>query len=300
VVLPLAKEDLFDPEFFQRLQVLSLRLKKHRQMQRRGAQSSPATGQTREFKDYRHYSSGEDYRAIDWRLYARLDRLFVRLFEETQELHLHLLIDTSASMAVPHVQKRLQALRLAAALAYLGLSNQQHVSLYALGAGLWPVLPPLRSLGALEQLSQLLCQLSFAGVADLEKCFAEFRPPRLQQGLIFVISDFYGSAVGTAATAFQHSSSWPGETHLVQVMHSAERAPAALGQVQLEEVETQEQRSFSLTKADLQRYQQLYDTFLQDLRSAAASRNLQWNQLQADQPFDEQCLAIVMKSAGLA
>jgi uncharacterized protein (DUF58 family) len=296
----LAREALFDPEFFQRLQALSLRMKKRRHLQRRGAQSSPATGQTREFKDYRHYSPGEDYRGIDWRLYARLDKLFVRLFEETQELHLHLLVDTSASMAVPHAEKRAHALQLTAALAYLGLSNQQHVSLYALGSGLKPVLPPLRSLASLEQLAQALCQLPYSGVADLEKCFAAFHPPRRQLGLIFVISDFYGTEVNAAVKALRHVTSWPGEVHLVQVMHAAERSPTALGAVQLEEVETQEQRQFALTAADLLRYQQLYDAFVEDLRTAALSRKVQWNQWQADQAFDEQCLAIVMQSAGLA
>ena len=117
----LEREDLFDASFLDRLRVLALRLRKRRQLMRRGSQSTPATGFTREFKDYRHYTPREDYRAIDWRLYARLEKLFVRLYEETQELNLHILLDTSTSMAQPFPEKRRQALRFAVALAYLAL-----------------------------------------------------------------------------------------------------------------------------------------------------------------------------------
>ena len=113
----IAREDLFDAAFLDRLRSLAVRLRKRRMLTRRGAQSTPATGFTREFKDYRHYTPREDYRAIDWRLYARLDKLFVRLYEETQELNLHVIVDTSASMARPFADKRRQALRFAVALA---------------------------------------------------------------------------------------------------------------------------------------------------------------------------------------
>ena len=93
------REELFDSVFLDRLKMLTLRLRKRKELLRRGNQATPATGFTREFKDYRHYTAKEDYRAIDWRLYARLGKLFVRLYEETQELSLHIVLDTSHSMA---------------------------------------------------------------------------------------------------------------------------------------------------------------------------------------------------------
>ena len=76
----MAEEELFDAAFLDRLRMLAVRLRKRRQLMRRGNQSTPSTGYTREFKDYRHYTPKEDYRAIDWRLYARLDKLFVRIY----------------------------------------------------------------------------------------------------------------------------------------------------------------------------------------------------------------------------
>src|SRR5215212_2387676 len=115
----ISRDDLFDSQFLDRLRTLSLLLRKRKVLLRRGHQSTPATGFTREFKDYRRYTARDDYRAIDWRLYARLEKLFVRLYEETQELHVHVIVDTSGSMAQPFEQKRNQALRFAVALAYL-------------------------------------------------------------------------------------------------------------------------------------------------------------------------------------
>ncbi|MBU6179422.1 MAG: DUF58 domain-containing protein, partial [Verrucomicrobia bacterium] len=75
---PTRREDLFDADFLDRLRALFLRLRKRKQLRRKGLQATPATGFTREFKDFRHYTPRDDYRSIDWRLYARLDRLFIR------------------------------------------------------------------------------------------------------------------------------------------------------------------------------------------------------------------------------
>src|SRR3954471_7982564 len=140
----LTREDLFDSQFLDRLRTLALRLRKRRALMKRGAQSTPATGFTREFKDYRHYTARDDFRAIDWRLYARLEKLFVRLYEEVQELHVHIVVDTSGSMALPFTDKRRQALRFAVALAYLGLAGQHRVSMYSMNETINQELPPLR------------------------------------------------------------------------------------------------------------------------------------------------------------
>ena len=90
--------DLFDADFLGRLRTLFFKLRKRRQLAKKGLQSSPAAGITREFKDYRHYTPGDDFRTIDWRLYARLERMFIRIFEEVQEYHVHILVDRSGSM----------------------------------------------------------------------------------------------------------------------------------------------------------------------------------------------------------
>ncbi|MBX7211334.1 MAG: DUF58 domain-containing protein [Verrucomicrobiaceae bacterium] len=297
---PLLREELFDAAFLDRLRTLALRLRKRRQLMRRGAQSTPATGFTREFKDYRHYSRGEDYRAIDWRLYARLGKLFVRLYEETQELNLHVLVDTSASMARPSSAKRTQALRFAVALAYLALSAQQRVSLYSMSHTVKQELPPLRGQGNVEKIIQTVARLNFEGFTDFERCFQEFRPARQRFGVIFVISDFFGRDVGTAAEAVARAATWPGEVHFLQIVHPAERSPELEGEVELAEVETGEKRRFWLTKRDVQRYMETFDAFAENLSRTCASRHIDFFQCATDEPFEDRFLDLLVRGSALA
>ena len=296
----LAREELFDAAFLDRLRTLALRLRKRRQLMRRGAQSTPATGFTREFKDYRHYARGEDYRAIDWRLYARLDKLFVRLYEETQELNLHLLVDISGSMARPFGEKRKQALRFAVALAYLALSSQQRVSLYTMSDTVKQELPPLRGQGNVEKIIQAATRLNFEGLTDIEKCFQDFRPARQRFGVIFVISDFFGRDVNSAADAVARAASWPGEIHFLQIVHPAERTPDLEGEVELAEVETGEKRRFWLTKRDVQRYVETFDAFAENLGRTCASHRIDFFQCATDEPFEDRFLDMLVRGSALA
>jgi len=296
----LEREDLFDAAFLDRLRSLAVRLRKRRALMRRGSQSTPATGFTREFKDYRHYTPREDYRAIDWRLYARLDKLFVRLYEETQELNLHILVDTSGSMAEPYAEKRKQALRFAVALAYLGLAGHQRVSLYSLGDTVRQELPPLRGQGNIEKIIQAAKRLKFGGLTDLQRGFAEFHPTRQRYGVIFVISDFFGRDVTTATESVKRAAAWPGECHFVQILHPEERQPSLEGEVELAEVETGERRRFWLTRRDVQRYVDVFDAFCEELSRTCASHRIDFMQCGAMEPFEDRFLDLLNRGTALA
>ena len=296
----LEREDLFDASFLDRLRVLALRLRKRRQLMRRGSQSSPATGFTREFKDYRHYTPREDYRAIDWRLYARLDKLFVRLYEETQELNLHILLDTSTSMAQPFPEKRRQALRFAVALAYLALSAQQRVSVYSMSDTVHQELPPLRGQGNIEKVIQAVSKLKFDGLTNMKRCFEEYRPSKQRYGIIFVISDFFGHEIGSATEAVARVSAWPGENHFLQIIHPKERQPELEGELELAEVETGERRRFWLTKKDVQRYVETFDAFSENLARECASHRVDFLQISSNEAFEERFLDLLVRGSALA
>ncbi len=199
--------ELFDPAFLGRLRALFFRLRRRRQLRRKGQQATPTAGFTREFKDHRHYVPGDDFRSIDWRLYARLERMFVRIFEEVQEFHVHILVDRSRSMVDPFPEKRLLGLRLAVALAYLGLISQHRVSLFSFGDDVQRELPPLKGQGHIHEILQHLSRLPFDGVTSLTRSLAGFRPNRDRRGLVFLISDFFGRAPEEAEEAIRKSAS---------------------------------------------------------------------------------------------
>src|SRR5262245_22585341 len=121
--MPTDVEPLLAPEFLHRLEQLELVSRKIFQGRMKGERLSKKKGQSVEFADYRNYVVGDDLRHLDWNLYARLDRLFIRLFLEEEDLHFYLLIDNSLSMDFGTPTKLHYARQVAAALGFIGLVN---------------------------------------------------------------------------------------------------------------------------------------------------------------------------------
>lgn len=298
--LPASREELFDADFLDRLRALYLRLRKRKQLRRKGLQSTPATGFTREFKDFRHYTPKDDYRSIDWRLYARLDRLFIRLYEEIQEFNVHIVIDTSASMIEPFPEKRLTSLKLAVALGYMGLVGHHRVSLYSIGDHLADPPPPMKGQGSLQRILDFAGDLKFGGLTDLNRCFQDFQPGRQRYGIIFVISDLFGRDIEEAREAIRHASAWPGEIHFIQVFHPWEEKPEVEGEIELLDVETREERRLWFTPRDLERYEARFQEFLTDIESSCQSRQIDYQRWRTDTPFDELFLDLLSRGSALA
>lgn len=293
-------EELFDPQFLERLRAMFLRLRKRKKLRRKGLQNTPATGYTREFKDYRSYTPDDDYRSIDWRLYARLEKLFIRLYEEVQEFHLHIVVDASASMAQPFNEKRLSALRLGVALGYLGLIGQHRVSLYSMREKVVDALPPLKGQGNVQRIIDYLSKLEFGGATQLRKCFRDFKPSRRRYGIIFVLSDLYGQDINSAKEAISHSIAWPGEIHMIHIMHPWERKPDLEGEIQLVDVETNEARKLWLTKRELKRYTETYETYLKTIERECIARQMDYMQWSTDGSFEDLFLNLLSRGSALA
>ena len=135
---------LFDEAFLRRLEALELASRRLTAGRMKGERRSIRRGQSVEFADYRNYSHGDDLRQLDWNVYARLEKLFVKLFVEEEDVTVHVLVDASASMDFGDPNKLDFARRAGAALAYLGLANLDRVSVAFLGDGRATTLRPLR------------------------------------------------------------------------------------------------------------------------------------------------------------
>src|SRR5450631_1478599 len=116
-----------DAQTLQRLDTLSLQARRPMASGRPGRRRSPLAGSSMEFADYRRYAPGDDFRRIDWRAYARLERLFLRVFEAEENITVTILIDCSASMYHGTPVKADLAIGLAAALAYVALRSEDTV-----------------------------------------------------------------------------------------------------------------------------------------------------------------------------
>jgi len=292
-------DDLFDPAFLDRLRALVLRLRKRRLLRKKGLQSTPATGFTREFKDFRHYTPHDDYRAIDWRLYARLERLFIRLYEEVQEFHVHVLLDTSESMNSPHPEKRRTGLKLAVALSALGLLGQHRVTLHTMKDRVVSELPPLKGQVNLRRILDHVRGLPFGGATDLERCFQDFRPSRQRQGIIFVISDLFGHDLEETPRALERTAAWPGETHVLHVHHPLEKSPALTGEVELVDVETGEARRLWLSPRDVERHEAAFAEWSAAIERACLSRRVDFLPWPTDVDFDDAFLSLLSRGSAL-
>src|SRR3984957_17958546 len=157
---------LLDPQFLARLEQLELVSRKIFLGRMKGERRSKRKGQSVEFADYRNYVIGDDLRFLDWNLYARLDRLFIRLFMEEEDLHFYILIDNSLSMDFGNPTKLHYAKQVAAALGFVGLRTLPGVLLGPFNARLSKSSGAMRGRRSLWQLMDFLNKTQPAGPSD--------------------------------------------------------------------------------------------------------------------------------------
>src|SRR5713226_10488374 len=167
-------QPLLDPEFLARLEQLELVSRKIFLGRLKGERRSKRKGQSVEFADYRNYVVGDDLRFLDWNLFARLDKLFIRLFMEEEDLHFYVLLDNSLSMDFGNPTKLRFAKQVAAALGFIGLVNMDRVVIEAFNDRLTQSLPAVRGRRSLWRLMDFLTKLEPAGPSDLKRALRTF------------------------------------------------------------------------------------------------------------------------------
>ncbi len=227
---------VFDPEFLQTLETLSVVSRRRVRGQQRGERRSIVRGRGIEFDDYRAYQPGDDYRYIDWNIVSRLDRLFVKLFSEEEDLDVHLLLDTSRSMSAGTPSKLTLAMRLAAAIGYIGLANLDRVAVTAFTSAPGPSLGRLRGRPRAFDLLQFLGALRPGGGTHMELALRHHLATAARRGLLIVLSDlldphgYEGGLLAACQRRFQ--------TFVIHVMADEEVLPRLTGEVRLVDVET--------------------------------------------------------------
>jgi len=183
---------VFDEAFLRQLERLMLVTKKSVQGGMKGVRRSVKRGQSVEFTDYRNYTLGDDLRALDWNLYARLEKLFIKLFIEEEDVNVHILLDASASMDGGNPDKLVFGKRAAAALAYIGLASYDRISMAVLQGKAARRFPPVRGTGRVFQvLSDLSGVKPHNGATDLAAACRHYAAQITQRGPLILISDLF-------------------------------------------------------------------------------------------------------------
>src|SRR5688572_20765015 len=184
-----ARAPLFDEAFLRRLEQLELASRRMTAGRMKGERRSTRRGQSVEFADYRTYASGDDLRQVDWNAYARLERLFLKLFVEEEDVTVHVLVDASRSMDYGEPNKLDAARRAAAALAYLGLASMDRVSVAFLGDGAASMLPPIRGKRRALEMFRFLSEPRTERLTGLAAAARAYAGRMLGTGPLLLISD---------------------------------------------------------------------------------------------------------------
>lgn len=262
----------------------------------RGERRSRRRGSGYEFADYRTYVQGDDLRFLDWNLYGRLERLFLKLFHEEEDLQVAIWLDASASMGFGEPSKFEFGRRLAAALAYVAMANYDRVVLEAHMDAAQRVSPPLRGRHDLRRAIEFLGALAPSGPTDLQEGLRAFRLRHRRPGMKIVISDFLDRE------GFEPGLKWlAGPTHTVVVLHvlsPEEIRPRILGDLTLVDSEDGQETEVSITPGLLRRYRENLQALCSGLRAWCRARGIAYFFVPSDTPLKRVILES-MRMAGV-
>jgi uncharacterized protein (DUF58 family) len=263
-------EPLLSSELLQMLDRMSLVTRRSMAGRLAGNRRSPRRGSSVEFADFRPYSRGDDLRQLDWNLYARLERFFLKLYVAEEELTFHLLLDTSASMAYGEPQKAAYARRLMAAVGYLALQNGDRVRLTLLAGDGHP-LPGLRGKAAAAELFAALQQPSPPADGPLSVATRRAVQAMRNGGPLILCSDLLGDDWQETLRAF---AARPADLLVLQLLAPQELRPQLSGDLQLQDVETGHQIDVTVDQAVLDAYQHRLDNWLIEVSDFCRPRGI--------------------------
>lgn len=250
-----------------------------------GRRPGTATGFSVDFADYRKYHYGDDIRYIDWNIYARLRKLFLRQFRAESELAIHLLLDVSNSMSFGAAPKLDLGRKLAAAFSYVGLSKQDRVGLATFSNQLHDVLPPQRSRHQLFHILKLLDEALPAGVSDFDQAFKSYVARASCRGLAVLISDCF-SADGYQ-NAFRCLSFAGFEVVVVRVSADEELNPEMEEGVELRDLEHVEMRGPVVSGRVIEQYRRRMEEYSQEISAFCLSEGFPYVEVTTSIPFEQ-------------
>jgi uncharacterized protein (DUF58 family) len=287
---------LFESDFLQRVEYLSLvsrRLFRGRLLaQRRTVQR----GSGIEFAEHREYSPGDDLRYLDWSVYARLGDLLLKRFQEEQDLHVWLLLDCSRSMGFGEPAKFDLARQLVAALAYLALAQLDRVAVLAFADGVIKELPVTRGRARILPVLRFLESLSVRGAGtNLTAAAEELTRRGAPSGLAVVVSDLFderGFQRGLDLLRYRKF-----DVQVIQLHAPEDADPRILGDAELLDIETGRIETVTVTERQLQTYQSLFRQHQQDVRSYCRQYSIGCTQAVSRVRFDDLLMQMMRETS---
>ncbi len=281
---------LFDEKTRRKLEQLMLYASRVRSGAIKGERRSTKRGTSIEFADYRNYVPGDDLRRLDWNIYARLDRPLTKLYEDEEDLAVHLLLDTSASMhwnpdAPDELNKFSYARRLVAGLGYMSLTTNDRLLVTAMHGGSLEHFGPARGRGYAVGLLNFMVNLQSGGTTDLNGALKDYALRAGRPGLAILVSDLFtpdGYVEGLNALLGRGF-----EVAIVHVLAPDEVEPPLAGDLRLMDVETGAPQEVTVDSTMRDLYVQRVAAWRDSLRAECRKRGVHYVPVETSTPWEK-------------
>jgi uncharacterized protein (DUF58 family) len=292
-----SNEPLLEREFLERLERLTIHWQRSFAGLVGGHNRSRFAGGGQEFLDHRHFHDGDDLRAVNWRAYMRLDKMFLKMFQIEPRVPVRLLLDTSASMAASG-EKFLFAKRLAAALCYVGLVRLDTIQILPFASKLSEGKSSGGGRHRYRLAAEFLESLEPGGVTDFFTIVRQFLNEYPQRGLVIVLSDFLDDS--GCEKALQYLADYGNELMLLQLWSDEDRTPPWSGEVDMVDAESGSHLRIQVDDEARRRYTGAFDAFSAGIKEIALRNEGKYAGLPTSLPLDEAIFGSMVRARSIA
>ena len=287
-------QELINAEMMKKIERLSIASKKLFPGNMKGKRRSPKRGSSVEFADYRDYQPGDDFRFIDWNIYARLDKLLLKTFVEEENIYIHILLDSSVSMNFGTPPKLEYGKRIAAVLSYIGLVELDMVAMTTFAEKLTDQLRPMRGKDRIFALLDFLENVQPSQETQMYEALRRYALTVTHPGVAIVISDFLVPQAdyeeGLKALVYKNF-----DVNVIHVMSEEELHPTLSGELKLQDAESGETKEVTVTDRMLEKYQRRLTNFCQNLSQFCSKNNITYLRISTSLSFEELVLRTLRK-----
>ncbi len=275
---------ILTPQLLAQLERLELVSRKIFRGRMKGERRSKRKGQSVEFSDFRNYVAGDDLRFIDWNLYARLDKLFLKMFLEEEDLHFYALIDASRSMDFGEPTKLEYAKQLAAALGFIGLCRADRVKIETLGSSRTAPGPTLRGRKSLYQMMEFLNNVQPGESISLAQGVKDFCLRNTGKGILVLISDLMDKSGYEQALRILLAQSM--DVYVIHLFSKEEMDPDVKGDLKLVDCEDHDIAEITVSRPLLEKYKRTLAAFIDGAREFCTRRGMSYLTTSTETPVD--------------
>lgn len=294
----MASVPLLDREFLEKLERLTIHWHKSFAGLVGGHNRSRFPGAGQEFLDHRNFHHGDDLRAVNWRAYLRLEKMFLKMFQVEPRVPVRMLLDLSSSMAAHGGEKFEYARKLAGALCYVGLVRLDTIEIHGFTNRLSQRIFSSGGRHRFAGVAESLMSMQPGGATDYLAVVREFIGGYSQRGLVIVISDFLDD--NGCERALQYLTDFGHELMLLQIWADEDRTPPWVGELELRDAETGTGLKLDFDEAARERYTSAFDAYCASIQTMAMRSNGRYAGIATSQSLESVVFGDLIRARGIA